>query len=59
MEQSCFDYFAFFGLRLHRMGSLQQEELRFSGKVAKQSNTNNFRNKSFNVHTVNEGDLVC
>ena len=36
------------------MGFLQQEELRFSGKVANQSNANNFRNKSLNVLTVNE-----
>ena len=41
-------------LWLHRMGFLQQEELRFSGKVANQSNANNFRNKSLNVLTVNE-----
>ena len=41
-------------LWLHRMGFLQQEELRFSGKVAKQSNAKNFKNKSLSVHTVNE-----
>ena len=41
-------------LWLHRMGFLQQEELRFSGKVAKQSNANNFKNKSLSVHTVND-----
>ena len=39
------------------MGFLQQEELRFSEKVAKQSNANNFKNKSLSVHTVNEGNL--
>ena len=36
------------------MELLQQEELRFSGKVAKQSNANNFKNKSLSVHTVND-----
>ena len=36
------------------MGFLQQEELRFSEKVAKQSNANNFKNKSLSVHTVND-----
>ena len=41
-------------LWLHRMGFLQQEELRFSGKVVKQSNANNLKNKSLSVHTVNE-----
>ena len=40
-------------LWLHRMGFLQQE-LRFSGKVVKQSNANNLKNKSLSVHTVNE-----
>ena len=39
------------------MGFLQQEKLRFSGKVAKQSNANNFKNtEPPNVHTVNEGE---
>ena len=48
--------YTYFRLWLYRMGFLQQEELRFSGKVAKQSNVNNFKNKSLNVHTVNEGE---
>ena len=38
------------------MGFLQQVKLWFSGKFVKQSNANNFKNKSLNVHTVNEGE---
>ena len=41
------------------MEFLQQEELQFSGKVVKQSNVNNFKNKSLNAYTVNERDLAC
>ena len=40
------------------MGFLQQEELRFSGKVAKQSNANNLKNKSLSVHTGNERERL-
>ena len=38
------------------MGFLQQVKLWFSGKFVKQSNANNFKNKSLNVHTVNKGE---
>ena len=34
------------------MGFLQQVKLRFSGKFVKQSNANNFKNKSLNVHVI-------
>jgi len=33
-----------------------EEELRFSGKVAKQSNANIFVKNSLQLHTVNEGE---
>ena len=44
---------AYFRLWLHRVGVIatSKEELRFSGKIAKQSNANNFVNKSLQVHT--------
>ena len=34
-----------------------EEKLRFSGKVAKKSNLNNFVKKSLQVHTANEGEI--
>jgi len=34
-----------------------EAKLRFSGKIAKQSNANNFVKESLQVHTANEGEI--